>query len=158
LHQYIAAGEVAAFAEVELHQALLHRGSITARPADQPMAVERVGLPLDLVARVDEARGGRGIDDALAVGVVTLDRAELGDEILLAADALARNPRIEEVGTEPHLDRNLRLECNRLLQETFADVAPRAYHVGYDIDRQGCGVTHEKPRVQARTLRLASAR
>ena len=87
---------------------------------------------------------GRRVHNALAVGVVTLDRAELGDEILLAADAFARNPGIEKVGTEAHLDRNLRLERNRLLQEAFADVAPWAYHVGHDIDRQGCGVAHEK--------------
>ncbi len=87
---------------------------------------------------------GRGVDDALAVGVVALDRAELGDEIFLAADAFARHPRIEEVGTEPHLDRDLRLERNRLLQEALADIAPRAYHVGHDIDRQGCGIGHEK--------------
>src|SRR5262249_31939091 len=77
------------------------------------------------------------------VGIVTLDRAELGDEILLAADAFARNPGIEEVGTEPHLNRNLRLERNGFLEETLSDVAPGAYHVGYDIDRQGCGIGHE---------------
>ena len=122
------------------------------------MTVEGVGLPFDLVARIAEARKGRGIDDALAVGVVALDRAELGDEILLTADAFARNPRIEEVGTEPHLNRNLRLERNRLLQEAFADIAPWANHIGYDIDRQGCGVGHERPRMKARRLRLASAR
>src|SRR5262245_37731224 len=110
LHQHIAAGEIAAFAKIKLHQPLLHRRRIAARPPDQSMTVERVGLPLDLVARIGEARSGRGIHHALAVGVVALDRAELGDEILLAADAFARNPRIEKVGTKPHLDRNLRLE------------------------------------------------
>ena len=69
------------------------------------MAVERVRLSLDLIARIDEAGMGRGIDHPLAVGVVTLDRAELGDEILLAADAFARHPRIEEIGAEAHVDR-----------------------------------------------------
>src|SRR5262249_30067103 len=122
------------------------------------MAVERVRLPLDLVARIGETRSGRGIDHALAISVVALDRAELGDEILLAADAFTRNPRIEEVGMEPHLYRNLRLERNRLLQEAFADVAPWAHYVGHDIDREGCGVAHEKTsRTGEDTIRLASA-
>ena len=61
------------------------------------MAVERVGLPADLVGRVEQAlhRGRRG--DALGDHGVALGGAELGFEIGLPVDAFARNPRIEEI-------------------------------------------------------------
>src|SRR4029078_2592156 len=80
-------------------------------------------------------RGG-DIDQALAVGVVAFDRSELGDEIVLAAHSLARNPGIEPIMTEAHRDRYPRLERNRLFQVSLAHVAPGANHVGNDFDRQ----------------------
>ena len=55
--QHFVIREVGAFGEIELHQALLHARGITAlaRPTDQPVAIERVGLPRDGVKIVGEA-------------------------------------------------------------------------------------------------------
>ena len=108
-------------------------------PADQPVAVERVRLPLILSMCVGEAfRGGRG-DDALGDAVVALGRAELGGQIFLARDAFARNPVVEEIGAPMHLDRDVGLERERLFQAALADEAPRADHVGDDVDAKRAG-------------------
>ena len=40
------------------------------------------------------------------------------------------------VGLEFHLDRHLRRQRQRVLDAALADVAPRAHHVGDDIDLQ----------------------
>src|SRR5262249_45231765 len=69
-------------------------------------------------------------------------RAELGGQVLFAADALARNPGVEEVRTISYLDRNLRPERNRVFQQALADIAPRADDVGYEIDGQRGGIDH----------------
>ena len=106
-----------------------------AGPGDQPVAVDGVRLALDLVAGIVEAGGCGDIDDALAVGVVALDRSEFGDEIILAAHALARHPGVEQIRAEAHRDRNLGLERDRLFQITLAHVAPGANHVGNHVDR-----------------------
>ena len=61
LHQHLAVGEIAAIGEIKVHQPLLHlrRLADVARPQDQPVTIERVGLALDLVPRIDQpfARG-----------------------------------------------------------------------------------------------------
>ena len=101
------------------------------------MAIERVGLALDLVERIGQPFGGGGLGDALRDAAVALGRAELGGQIVLAADAVARHPGIEKIGAEAHLDRNLGLERDRLLEPPLADEAPRADDVGYHVDRQG---------------------
>ena len=133
--------EIGAFGEIEVHQPLLHLGRFADpfRPADQPVAVERVGLPLHLVGRVDEAFFRRRGADALRDALVALGRAELGGEILLARHAFARNPVIEEVGPPMHLDRDIRPQRQRLFQAVLADEAPRADHVGDDVDANGLG-------------------
>ena len=106
------------------------------------MAVERVGLPLHLVGGVSEAfrRGRRG--DALGDAFVALGRAELGGQVVLARDAFARNPVVEEVGTPMHLNRNVGLELERRFQAMLADEAPRADHVGNDVDADRLSVGH----------------
>src|SRR5512136_3011105 len=50
LHQHGVVGQVGALGEIEIHQPLFHLGRLAdaSRPADQPMRVERVGLPADL--------------------------------------------------------------------------------------------------------------
>jgi hypothetical protein len=77
----------------------------------------------------------------LVVAVVALDRAEFRDEVLFPADTLARDPRVEEIGPETHLDRDVGLQSDRLLQEPLADIAPRADDVGNHVDgeRRGHG-------------------
>src|SRR3977135_2292584 len=101
------------------------------------MAIERIGLSLDLVERINQPFATRRIRHPLRVAVVPLDRAELGHQVFLAADPLARHPWIQEKGMEAHLDRNVRLERDRLLQPAFADEAPGTDDVGYHLDRQG---------------------
>jgi hypothetical protein len=68
--------------------------------------------------------------------VVAVDRAEFGDEVLLAGHARARHPRVEEVRLKAHLDRHVRLERNRLFKPALADEAPRADDVGHHVDRK----------------------
>ena len=57
--------------EIELHQPLFHlrRVADRFRPKDEAMAIERVGLALDLVAIIGEPRRGGGLDDAAAGGI-----------------------------------------------------------------------------------------
>ena len=112
------------------------------RPADQPVAVERIGLALHLVGGVSQAFLRRRRGDALGDALVALGRAELGGEILLARHALARNPVVEEIGPPMHLDRNVRPQRQRLFQAVLADEAPRADHVGDDVDADGLVVGH----------------
>ncbi len=140
-HQHLAVGEISAFAEVELHQPLLHAGGIAAGlgPTDQAMAIERVGLSLDVVDRIGESLGRCRGGDPLGDAAITFRRAELGGEVFLPADARAWDPRIEEIGPEADLDGNLRLERDRLLQPALADEAPGTDDVGYHVDRQGHG-------------------
>ena len=106
------------------------------RPQDQPVAVERVGLPLHLVDRVGETLFGGRRGDAAGNALVALGRAELGGEVFVPAHAFARHPWIEEIGVVAHFNRNIRLERQRLLKTSFSDEAPRANHVGNDVDRQ----------------------
>src|SRR5262249_8010424 len=49
--QHVAVGEIAAFGEIEIHQPLLHAPRMTclAGPQDQAMAIERIGLALDVI-------------------------------------------------------------------------------------------------------------
>jgi hypothetical protein len=103
--------EVAALAEIKFHQPLLHgpRLAFLCGPADQPMAIERVGLALDQIAVVAQPGCRRCLDHAIVAAVVAFDRSELGGQVLLAADAFARDPRIEEIGAETHLDGDFRL-------------------------------------------------
>ena len=155
LDQHLAVGEVGALGEIEVHQPLLHlrRLADRLRPQDQAVAVERVGLPLHLVDRVGQALGGGGGGDAPGDLLVALGRAELGGEVLVAADALARHPGIEEIGVVAHLDRNIRLQRQGLLKPALSDEAPGADHVGDDVDRDGRDglvVGHGGPRWLAR--------
>ena len=55
---------------------------------------------------------------------------------VVAADALARHPGIEEERTPVHFDRNVRHQRQRVLDPLFADIAPGADHVGNDVDFQ----------------------
>src|SRR5262249_59458374 len=83
--QDLAVGQVAAFAEIEFHQPLFHASGVRSSPQDQAVTVERVRLAFDLVAGVGQAGIGGGIDHALTIAVVALDRTELGGWIVLAA-------------------------------------------------------------------------
>lgn len=98
------------------------------------MAIGRVGLPRDQFRLVDEALFARSRDHAPGYALIGFDRAELGGEIVLAADAFARHPGIEEERTEIQLDRNIGHERERALDPVLADIAPGAHHIGDDID------------------------
>src|SRR5262249_23609923 len=82
----LAVGKIAAFGEIELHEALLHAPRVPGAtgPQDQAMAVERVGLTLDLVARIGKPDRCRRLYDTACAVVVALDRAELGNQVLFA--------------------------------------------------------------------------
>jgi hypothetical protein len=70
--QHVAIGEIAAFGELEVHQALLHARGITYLPSpqNQTMAIERVGLALDVVGVVAQSLRRRGQHDPLCDGAI----------------------------------------------------------------------------------------
>ncbi len=144
LHQHGAVGEIGALGEIQIHQLLLHlrRLADAFGPADQPVRVGRVGLPLHLVRGVGEAFIRRRGDDAVGDALVAVDRAEFGGEILFARNAFARDPVVEEIGPPVHLDRDVGSQRQRLLQPALADEAPRADHVGDDVDADGWLIGH----------------
>src|SRR5580704_12194240 len=90
---------IGAFGKVELHEALLHARGIggAARPKNETMAVERVGLPGHLVGRVDQPFHGGGGADPFGDRGVAFDGAEFGFQISLPVNPFARNPGIEEI-------------------------------------------------------------
>ena len=55
LHQHVDVGEIAAVAEIQFHQPLLHLGGFADRfgPVNQPVAIDGVGLALDEIGPVD---------------------------------------------------------------------------------------------------------
>src|SRR5262249_46424639 len=61
LRQYFAVRQVGAFRKIEIHQLLLHlrRLADATGPTDQPVRIERLGLPAHFVAVVGEAVGRR---------------------------------------------------------------------------------------------------
>ena len=65
-----------------------------------------------------------------------LEAAELGDAVLGAVDALARHVGIELEGMPGDGEAQVLLlqEVERALELALADVAPRADHVGDDVD------------------------
>src|SRR5262249_12613013 len=139
-HQNFALGQIGPFREVERHQPLFDARRIGAvsRPQDQTMTIDGVWLPLHLVRRVGEAFRRRRGADALGDRLVALDRAEFGFEIGLAVDALARDPRIEEIGPILDLGGGVRRELKRAFEPVLADIAPRADYVGDDVDMHAC--------------------
>src|SRR4029077_20545360 len=100
------------------------------------MAINRVGLPLDVIERVGQPLGCGGLRPALRDSPITLGRAKLGGEILLAADARARHPRIEKIWAKAHHDRDVGQKRDRLFQPALADEAPRTNDIGHHVDRQ----------------------
>ena len=101
---------------------------------DQPVAIDGVGLALDQIGPVRQPLLARRGNDASGNALVSLDRAELRGQVFVAADALARHPRIEEKRPEVHLHGNVRHQRERALDPLLADVAPGAHDVRDDID------------------------
>src|SRR6202044_144191 len=100
-------------------------------------AAERVGLPAHLFGGVDQAfhRGGGG--DPFGDRGVAFDGAEFGLQISLPVDAFARNPGIEEIRPPVDADGDVGAERQRAFEPALADIAPRADHVGDDVDMDG---------------------
>ncbi len=69
LHEHGVVGQIGAFGEIEIHQLLFHLGGFADAvcPADQPMRIERVGLPADLVDGVGETLGAAAADTRCAM-------------------------------------------------------------------------------------------
>src|SRR5262249_56664044 len=109
---------------------------------DQAMAIDGVGLALDELGMVAQPLLARGLHDAAGNALVSLDRAELGGEIFLAADALARHPGIEEERPPAHFNGYIRHQRQGVLDAAFADIAPRADHVGDYVELQRLQVAH----------------
>jgi hypothetical protein len=103
---------------------------------DQPVTIDGVGLALHQLGVIAEPLFAGGVDDAAGNALVSLHRAELGGEIFVPADALARHPRIEEERPPVHFHRDVRHQRQRVFNPALADIAPRADHVGDDVDRQ----------------------
>jgi len=109
------------------------------------VAIERVGLPGDLVEPIGQTLARRRGRDAPGDRRIALDRAEFLFQIGLAIDAFARNPRVEKIGPPAHLDRDIRAKRQGLFQPALADEAPRTDDIGDDLDRhrggerRGCG-------------------
>ena len=138
LHQHVDVGEIAAVAKIQFHQPLLHLGGFALRfgPVDQPVAIDGVGLALDELGPVGQPLLAGGRDDAAGNALIGFDRAEFRGEIFVAADALAGHPGIEEERPPADLDRHIRHQRQRILDPALADIAPRADHVGDDVDLQ----------------------
>jgi len=94
LHQHVHVGQVAAVAEIQFHQPLLHLGGLAFGfgPVDQAVAVDGVGLAPDQLGPVGQPLLARRCDDTAGDALVSLDRTEFRGEIFVAADALARHP------------------------------------------------------------------
>ena len=104
------------------------------------MAVERVGLPADLVGRVDEAFHGGGGGDPFGDRGVAFGGAEFGFQIGLPVDTFARDPGIEEIRPPVDVDGDVGDERQRGFEPALADIAPRADDVGDHVDMDGrCG-------------------
>jgi hypothetical protein len=101
---------------------------------NQPMAVDGVGLSLDQIGPVDKTLFVGGGDDAAGDALIGFGRTEFCREVFVAADPLARHPGIEEERPPVDLDRHIRRQRQRVLDAALADVAPRADHVGDDVD------------------------
>jgi len=104
------------------------------------MAIERIGLPADLVRRIGQTFRRRGRRDAFGDGVIALHGAEFGFEIGLAVDAFARNPGIKEIRPPIHVDRDVGRARNRAFEPVLADIAPGTNDVGNDIDMHARGI------------------
>src|SRR5581483_8342108 len=96
----------------------------------------------DLVHVIDEAFAARGGGDALGNAFVAVGRPEFGGKVLLARNALARDPVIQEIGPPVQFDRHVRLERQRLFEATLANETPWADDIGDDIDAQGLLLRH----------------
>ena len=98
------------------------------------MTIDRVRLSRHLLGRVSQSfrRGGRG--NALGDRVIACHRAEFSLELGPAVDAFARTPGIEKLGPVLDLGRGLWRERQRVFEPVLADIAPRADHVGHDVD------------------------
>ena len=72
--QHVAVGEIAAFGEIAVHQPLLHICCMTyfAGPQDQPVAIERIGLALDVIEVVAQPLRRDRLRDALRDGAIAL--------------------------------------------------------------------------------------
>ena len=68
------------------------------------MAFERVRLAADLVDVINQPSSFAARGHALRDAFVALRRAEFGGQILLARNAFARNPVIEEIRPVMHFD------------------------------------------------------
>ena len=136
LHQYVRIGEIAAISEIQFHQSLLHLGgfALGLGPVNQPMAIDRVGLALDQVRAIAEAFFIGSGNDAPGNSLVCIDRAEFRGEVFLAADAFTWDPGIEKERAPVNIDRNIGGELQCLLDAAFADITPRANHIGNDVD------------------------
>jgi len=138
LRQNIRAGEIAAVAEIKLHQPLLHLRCLAlgVGPVDQAMTVDGVGLALHAVRIVFEPLVRRRGDHTPRNILVGFRRAEFLCQILISRNTFARHPRIEEERPPVNLDRHVAGERQRILDALLADIAPRAHHVGDDVDLQ----------------------
>jgi hypothetical protein len=104
---------------------------------DQAVAIDGVRLTLNELGPIGQALLARRRHHAAGDALVGFDRAEFGGEIFVAADALARHPGIEEERPPAHFDGNIRHQRQGVLDPAFSDIAPRADHIGDDVDLQG---------------------
>src|SRR5579885_3781062 len=98
------------------------------------MRIQCIGLTANLVHRIGQPFRGRRRGHTLSDALVALWRTKLSGEVLLARNALARDPVVQEIWMPMNLDGHVWFEPDGLFQPALADEAPRANHIGNDVD------------------------
>ena len=141
IDQHLVIADVAAILEKGTEQAghnLVDQTDIIG-PADHAVGVERMRSALD---------GGKVEMDAFfkpdrGNALVHFDNfvriAEFLQHIELPVDPAHRNGRIELIGPPADFGGDLGAQCQSLFQPLLADIAPRADHIGNDVDGQDFG-------------------
>ena len=137
--------------EQSLHDRILQAGPAsrilgrTARPVDQPVRIEGVGLARHPAEIEVEAGRRPGLPDCGVDVFGPFDAAELGGQVRFPVHAPGRHVRIEL--ERPPADKDIEVrrpsgQC--LLEPALADITPRTDRVGNDIDSDfpghGCSV------------------
>src|SRR5260370_566361 len=129
-------------ANSSLSEALFHPSA----PAFMSPPPRRLAPPRGTSARraATPPLAPRGGTHAGGDSLVGLGRAAFRGEGFVAADALARHPGIEKERPPVDFDRHVRRQRQRVLDPALADVAPRAHHVGDDIDLKRFQAAHRE--------------
>ena len=122
-------------AEQLFHDFVLETGGTG--PADQAMGIDGVGPHLDLFEIEGDAFAAAGLAQRIAHRKGLRRGAEFALHIGAALGSFRRYGGVKLIGAPVHLERNVRAHGQRLFQAAFADEAPRANGIGYDVELHG---------------------